>query len=45
MKLNLIKKLHSIFGRKFVNQVESNFEDIEKYVEDNENYKNYHNKE
>lgn len=45
MKLNLIKKLHSIFGRKFVNQVESNFEDIEKYVEDNETYKNYHNKE
>lgn len=45
MAFKLIDRLHSIFGRKFVNQVESNFEDIEKYVNDNDKYKEYHSKE
>lgn len=45
MALKLIDKLHSIFGRKLVNQVESNFEDIEKYANDNDKYKEYHSKE
>lgn len=42
MSLNLIKKLHSVFGQKFVNQVESNFEDIEVYTDKNEAYKESH---
>lgn len=42
MSLNLIKKLHSIFGQKIVNQVESNFEDIESYTDRNESYKESH---
>ncbi|WP_426429056.1 peptidase G2 autoproteolytic cleavage domain-containing protein [Staphylococcus equorum] len=42
MSLNLIKKLHSVFGQKFVNQVESNFEDIESYTDRNEAYKVSH---
>lgn len=45
MAFKLIDRLHSIFGRKLVNQVESNFEDIEKYANDNEEYKEYHSKE
>ncbi|MCM3071738.1 peptidase G2 [Staphylococcus equorum] len=42
MSLNLIKKLHSVFGQKIVNQVESNFEDIESYTDRNESYKVSH---
>lgn len=42
MSLNLIKKLHSVFGQKIVNQVESNFEDIESYTDRNESYKESH---
>ncbi|MDW8564718.1 peptidase G2 autoproteolytic cleavage domain-containing protein [Staphylococcus shinii] len=42
MALNLIKKLQSIFGQKIINQIESNFEDIEQYADTNESYKKTH---
>lgn len=42
MGLNLIKKLQSIFGQKIINQIESNFEDIEQYADTIESYKKTH---
>ncbi|MDU3707043.1 peptidase G2 [Staphylococcus lugdunensis] len=42
--IELTKKLHSLFGNKFVSQNEDNYEIIERVLNKNEEYKKYHEK-